>query len=134
MWAMQALRTSRSQTHLQTFRMDLHQTHRQIRVAAAHLGQVVFRNQAAAAQVERDFSACGNLLVPNRSHIDTHWVHMVILLKASFEHIPEHGHVPIIAAKDIRKNVFSAQFAGQDADLLAAEAALSCCATPRNLP
>lgn len=31
-------------------------------------------NQATAAQVEGNFSACGNLLVPNRNRIDSYWV------------------------------------------------------------
>ena len=40
----------------------------------APVTQQVFGNQAGAAQVERDFSCCGNLLVPNRSRNDTYWV------------------------------------------------------------
>ena len=35
---------------------------------------------ADAPTVERDFSACGNLLVPNRSRIDTYWVEMCMFL------------------------------------------------------
>ena len=54
--------------------------------------------RADTPTVERDFSACGNLLLPNRSRIDTYWVEMVMLDKANFEHIPDYG----IAAKDIR--------------------------------
>ena len=76
---MKTLRTSRSQTHLWTLRMDLRQTHRQTRGAAVHLRQVS-GNQAAAAQVERDFSVCDNLLVPNQSRIDTYWLQMVAFL------------------------------------------------------
>ncbi|CAN0227778.1 unnamed protein product, partial [Ascophyllum nodosum] len=46
----------------------------------APVAQKVFGNQASASQVERDFSGCGNLLVPNRSCIDTYWVEMVMFL------------------------------------------------------
>ena len=88
----------------------------------APVAQQVFGNQAAAAQVERDFSACGNLLVPNRSRIDTYWVEMVMFLKANFDHIPEYGSIPMIAAKDIRASL-PARFTGRDADLVGAEAA-----------
>ena len=68
----------------------------------APVAQQVFGNKAAAAQVERDLSACGDLLVPNRSRIDTYWVEMVMFLKANFEHIPDYRAIPVIAAKDIR--------------------------------
>ena len=51
-------------------------------------GISTFGNQATAAEVERDFSACGNLLGPNRSRIETYWVEMVMFLKANYEHIP----------------------------------------------
>ena len=50
----------------------------------------------SGAQVERDFSVCGNLLVPNRSRIETYWVEMVMFLKANYEHIPEYGDIPMI--------------------------------------
>ena len=88
----------------------------------APVAQQVFGNQAAAAQVERDFSACGNLLVPNRSRIDTYWVEMVMFLKANFEHIPAFRQIPMIAAKNIRA-CLPARFHGHDSDLMAAEAA-----------
>ena len=65
--------------------------------------------------------ASGNLLVPNRSHIDTYWVEMVMLLKANLEHIPDYGAILVIAGKDIR-TFFPARFTGKD--LVAAEAAL----------
>ena len=38
----------------------------------APVAQQVFGNQATAAQVKRDLSACGNLRVPNRSRIDSY--------------------------------------------------------------
>ena len=66
------------------------------------VAQQVFGNQASASQVERDFSGCGILLVPNRSRIDTYWVEMVIFLYVNFEHIPALKDKPMIAAKDIR--------------------------------
>ena len=66
------------------------------------VAQQVFGNQASASQVERDFSGCDILLVPNRSRIDTYWVEMVIFLYVNFEHIPALKDKPMIAAKDIR--------------------------------
>lgn len=66
------------------------------------VAQQVHGNQAEVAQVDRDFSGCGNLLVPNRSRIDTYWVEMVTFLKANFEHIPAFKDIPTNAAKDIR--------------------------------
>ena len=72
--------------------------------------------------VEGDFSACGNLLIPNPSRIDTYWVEMVMVLKANFEHIPDHGAILMIAGKDIRA-CLPTRFTGKDADLVAAEAA-----------
>ena len=57
----------------------------------APVAQQVFGNQATAAQVERDFSACGNILVPNRSRIDSYWVEMVVFLKANYETSPSTG-------------------------------------------
>ncbi|CAN0346715.1 unnamed protein product [Pylaiella littoralis] len=90
----------------------------------APVAQQVFGNQAGAAQVERDFSACGNLLVPNRSRIDTYWVEMLMFLKVNYKHIPALKDTPMIADKDIRK-CLPAKFTGaRDADLNAAEAAL----------
>ena len=89
----------------------------------APVAQQVFGNQATAAQVERDFSACGNLLVPNRSRIDSYWVEMVMFLKANYEHIPAYGDIPMISSSDIRSCI-PARFNGRDTDLLAAEAAL----------
>ena len=50
--------------------------------------------------------ASGNLLVPNRSHIDTYWVEMVMLLKADFEHITDNGAIPMIASKDIHSGMY----------------------------
>ena len=85
----------------------------------------ILRSEATHADtpaVERDFSACGILLVPNRSGIDTYWVEMVMFLKAAFEHIPDYGAIPMIATKDIRA-CLPARFTGKDADLVAAEAA-----------
>ena len=86
------------------------------------VAQQVFGNQAAAAQVERDFSGCGNLLKPNRSRMDTYWVEMVMFLKANYEHILDHENIPMIAAKNIRACLLE-RFSGKDTDLVAAEAA-----------
>ena len=88
----------------------------------APVAQQVFGNQASASQVERDFSGCGILLVPNRSRIDTYWVEMVMFLYVNFEHIPAFKDIPMIAAKDIRA-CLPARFTGGDDDLAAAEAA-----------
>lgn len=88
-----------------------------------HVAQQVFGNQASAASVERDFSGCGNLLVPKRSRIETYWVEMVMFLKANFSCIPEYKDVPQISSKDIRK-CLPARFDGKSEDLLAAENAL----------
>ena len=82
----------------------------------------VFGNQAAAAQVERDFSRCGNLLKPNRSRMDTYWVEMVMFLKANYEHIPDHENIPMVAAKNIRA-CLPERFSGKDIDLVVAKAA-----------
>ena len=81
---------------------------------------LVFGNQAAAVQVKRNLSGCGNLLKPNRSRIDTYWVDMVMFLKANYEHIPEHEDIPMVAAKDIRAYL-SEWFTGEDTDIAAAE-------------
>ena len=54
---------------------------------------------------------------------------MVILLKANFQHIPDHGATPMIAAKDIRA-CLPARFPGKDADLVAAEAAFDVLINP----
>ena len=79
--------------------------------------------QAGAAQVERDFSACGNLLAPNRGRIDTYWVEMLMFLKVNYKHIPALKDIPMTADKDVRK-CLPARFTGaRDADLKAAEAA-----------
>ena len=83
---------------------------------------LVFGNQAAAAQVKRNLSGCGNLLKPNRSRIDIYWVEMVMFLKANYEHIPEHDNIPMVVAKDIRAYL-PEWFTGEDTDLVAAEAA-----------
>lgn len=88
--------------------------------ALAPVAQQVFGNQASAAQIERDFSGCGNLLPPNRSRMDTYWVEMVMFLKANFDHIPAYGAIPMVAPKDIR-SCLPARFTGQDEDLVAAE-------------
>ena len=89
----------------------------------APVAQQVFGNQAGVAQVERDFSACGNLLVPNRSRIDTYWVEMLMFFKVNYKHIPALKEIPKIADKDIRK-CLPARFTGSgDADLKAADAA-----------
>ena len=87
---------------------------------------LVFGNQAAAAQVKRNLSSCGNLLKPNRSRIDTHWVEMVMFLKANYENIPEHEDIPMVAAKDIRA-FLPERFTGRDTDLVATEAAFDVC-------
>lgn len=87
----------------------------------APVAQQVFGNQASAAQVGCDFSACGNLLPPNRSRIDTYWVEIVMFLKANFDRIPPYCAIPIIAPKQIR-SCLPARFTGQDDDLVAAEA------------
>ena len=76
---------------------------------------LVLRNQAAAAQAERDFSGCGNLLKLNRSRIDTYWVEMVMSLKANYAHIPEHEYICAACLLE--------RFTGKDTDLVAAEAA-----------
>ena len=68
----------------------------------APVAQQVIGNQAGAARVDRDFSACGNLLVPNRSRIDTYWVEMLIFLKVSCKHIPALRDNPMIAASVCR--------------------------------
>ncbi|CAB1115492.1 unnamed protein product [Ectocarpus sp. CCAP 1310/34] len=88
----------------------------------APVAQQVFGNQAGAAQVERDFSGCANLLTRNRSRMDTYWVEMVMFLHANFEHIPGFKDIPMIAAKDIH-TCLPPRFNGGDADLAAAEAA-----------
>lgn len=86
----------------------------------APVAQQVFGNQASAAQIERDFSGCGNLLTANRSRMDTYWVEMVMFLKANFESIPAYGAIPMIAPKNIR-SCLSGRFSGEDKDLLEAE-------------
>ncbi|CAN0386807.1 unnamed protein product, partial [Hapterophycus canaliculatus] len=78
------------------------QTGRKMFPYLAPVAQQVLGHQAAAAQVERDFSATGNLFVPNRSRIDTFWVEMVMFLYVNFEHIPALKGIPIIASKDIQ--------------------------------
>lgn len=88
--------------------------------ALAPLAQQVFGNQASAAQIERDFSGCGNLLTSNRSRTDTYWVEMVMFLKANFDSIPAYGVIPMIAPKDIR-SCLPGRFSGLDTDLVAAE-------------
>ena len=50
----------------------------------------------------RTSRAAGNLLKPNSSRIDTHWVEIVMSLKANYEHIPEHEDIPMVAAKNTR--------------------------------
>ena len=87
------------------------------------VAQQTFGNQASASQVERDFSGCGNLLVPNRSRIETYWVEMVMFLKANYSSIPAYKDIPQIASEDIR-NHLPARFDGQDKDLLDAEASI----------
>jgi len=81
-----------------------------------------FGNQAGAAQVERDFSKCANLLTRHRSRVDTYWVEMIMFLNANFKHIPDFQQIPVIADADITK-ALPARFTGVDADLAAAEAA-----------
>lgn len=88
----------------------------------APVAQQVFGNQASTAQVERDFSACGNLLVPNRSRIHTYWVEIVMFLHVNFEHIPASKDIPIIADKDAPA-CLPTWFTGWSHDLQAAEAA-----------
>ena len=87
------------------------------------VAQQTFGNQASASRVERDFSGCGNLLVPNRSRIETYWVEMVMFLKANYSSIPAYKDIPQIASEDIR-NHLPARFDGQDKDLLDAEASI----------
>ncbi|CAN0293178.1 unnamed protein product, partial [Ectocarpus sp. 4 AP-2014] len=69
----------------------------------APVAQQVLGNQAGAAQVERDFSSCANLLTRNRSRMDTYWVEMVMFLHSNMERIPDFKDIPVIAAKDIHK-------------------------------
>ena len=92
-------------------------------VYLAPVAQEVFGNQAGAAQVERDFSACGNLLVPNRSRVDTYWVEMLMFIKVNYKHIPALKDIPKIADKDIRKCLPARFTGGGVADLKAAETA-----------
>lgn len=87
----------------------------------APVAQQVFGNQAAASQVERDFSGAGILLAPNRSRMDTYWVEIVMFLNANFDHIPPLKQIPMIAANNIR-SCLPARFHGRDSDLMAAEA------------
>ncbi|CAN0605527.1 unnamed protein product, partial [Ectocarpus sp. 12 AP-2014] len=68
----------------------------------APVAQQVFGNKASAAQVERDFSGCGNLLPPNRSRMDMYWVEMVMFVEANFKDIPAYSAIPRIAPKNIR--------------------------------
>ena len=51
-----------------------------------------------------------------------YWAEMVGSFQASFEHIPDFGAIPNIAANDTRACLL-ARFSGKDADLVAAEAA-----------
>jgi len=69
----------------------------------APVAQQVFGNQAGAAQVERDFSKCANLLTRHRSRVDTYWVEMIMFLNANFKHIPDFQQIPVIADADITK-------------------------------
>ena len=78
--------------------------------------------KGSESEVERDFSACGNLLVPNRSRIDSYCVEMAMFVKAKYEHIPEYGDIHI-SSNDIRACI-PARFNGRDTDLLAAEAVI----------
>eukprot|EP00903_Cladosiphon_okamuranus_P013418 g12500.t2 len=87
----------------------------------APVAQQVFGNQAGAAQVERDFSKCADLLTRHRSRVDTYWEEMIMFLHANFKHIPDFKHIPNIADEDIRK-ALPARFTRVDADLAAAEA------------
>ncbi|CAN0031201.1 unnamed protein product [Scytosiphon promiscuus] len=89
----------------------------------APVAQQAFGNQAHTAEVERDFSACGNLLGSGRSRMDTYWVEMVMFLKANFELIPALKDIPAIAASDLCACI-PARFKGEDQDLLIAEATL----------
>ena len=75
---------------------------------------------AVTPTVERDFRACGNLIVPSRSRTDTYWVEMGMLLKANVEHISDYGAIPMIAAKDIRA-CLPARFTGNNVEFVAAE-------------
>ena len=86
----------------------------------APVAQQVFGNQAGAAQVERDFSKCANLLTRHRSRVDTYWVEMIMFLNANFKHIPDFQQIPVIADADITKALPEHRV---DADLAAAEAA-----------
>ena len=45
-----------------------------------------------------------------------------MFVQANFEHIPDYGAIPMIAAKDVRA-CLPARFNGKDAYLVAAEAA-----------
>ncbi|CAN0217447.1 unnamed protein product, partial [Ectocarpus sp. 13 AM-2016] len=87
----------------------------------APVAQQVFGNQAGAAQVERDFSKCADLLTRHRSRVDTYWVEMIMFLHANFKHIPDFKEIPVIESKNIRK-ALPARFTGVDAELAAAEA------------
>lgn len=87
----------------------------------APVAQQVFGSRTAAAQVERDSSAYGNLLVTNQSRIGKYWVEIVMFLKANNEHIPAYGDIPRIAAKDIRSCI-PARFKGHESGLVDAEA------------
>ena len=88
----------------------------------APVAQQVLGSQAAAAQGDRDLSGYGNLLVPNRSRVDTYWVEMVMFLRENLEHIPAWKDVPAISAKGVRA-CLPERFHGRDPGLVAAEAA-----------
>lgn len=89
----------------------------------APVAQQTFGNPAAASQVERDFSGCGNLIVPNGNRIDTYWMEMVMFLKANYRSIPTYNAIPEIAPGDIQKSL-PAWFNGDDQGLLDAAAAM----------
>lgn len=90
----------------------------------APAAQQVFGNQAAVGRVDCDFfsDGYGDLLVPNKSRVDTYWVEISMFLKENFERIPALKDIPAIAAKDARASL-PARFHGRDADLMAADTA-----------
>ena len=70
------------------YHTSTHFTHGRSRGAGVVLILICFRlykkseaTHADTPTVERDFNACGNLLFPNRSRIDTCWVEIVMFVK-----------------------------------------------------
>ena len=67
--------------------------------------EIIRAVDATAAQVECDFSTCGNLLVPNRCRIDSYWVKWSCSSRPNYEHISEYGDIPMISSSDMNKSL-----------------------------